>query len=214
MDAVIDVIIVEDNLKFQDVLKLVVNSDEGLNCVQAFDSTEKLHAYLEKNKNKVDLILLDIELPGKNGIESIKGIKDALPETKIVMLSQLDNDINIFNALSYGANGYLLKSSSMAEIKTAIKNAHQGIPAMSPYIASRVIDMFKHMTQPKKEYELTDQEKKVLNEVVEGLSKKQIAEKLFISHHTVDFHIRNIYQKLNVHTQVDLVTKTIREQLI
>jgi DNA-binding NarL/FixJ family response regulator len=127
------------------------------------------------------------------------------------MLSQLDNDINIFNALSYGANGYLLKSSSMDEIKAAIRNAHQGVPAMSPYIASRVLEMFQNMTQPKKDYELSDQEKKVLNEVVDGLSKKQIAEKLFISHHTVDFHIRNIYQKLNVHTQVDLVTKTIRE---
>jgi DNA-binding NarL/FixJ family response regulator len=130
------------------------------------------------------------------------------------MLTQLDNDISIFNSMSNGANGYMLKSSSLNEIIKSIRDVLSGISPMNPFIATRVLEMFQNISKPKQDYSLTNQEKNVLNEIVEGLSKKMIADKLFISFHTVDSHIRNIYSKLNVNTQVSLVTKALREQII
>ena len=214
MGNVTQLLIVEDNLKYQDALKTLIEFEPDCHCASAFESVEDLYTYLTLNKDPVDVLLLDIELPGKSGTESIPKIKEYLPDVKIIMLTQLDNDISIFNSMSNGANGYMLKSSSLTEIINSIRDVLSGISPMNPFIATRVLEMFQNISKPKHDYHLTSQEKNVLNEVVEGLSKKMIADKLFISFHTVDSHIRNIYQKLNVNTQVNLVTKALREQIV
>ena len=214
MGNVTQLLIVEDNLKYQDALKTLIEFEPDCHCASACESVEDLFTYLTLNKEPVDVLLLDIELPGKSGTESIPKIKEYLPNVKIIMLTQLDNDISIFNSMSNGANGYLLKSSSLTEIINSIRDVLSGIAPMNPFIATRVLEMFQNISKPKNDYHLTMQEKNVLNEVFEGLSKKMIADKLFISFHTFDSHIRNIYQKLNVNTQVNLVTKALREQII
>lgn len=214
MNNVTELLIVEDNLKYQDALKTLIEFEPDCHCKKAFDSIEGLLKFLSSNKEQIDVLLLDIELPGKNGTESIPKIREHLPNVKIIMLTQLDNDISIFNSMSNGANGYMLKSSSLTEIIKSIRDVLSGISPMNPFIATRVLEMFQNISKPKIDYHLTSQEKNILNEVVEGLSKKMIADKLFISFHTVDSHIRNIYHKLNVNTQVGLVTKTLREQII
>lgn len=214
MNKVIELGIIEDDTKYQSALKTLFEFEEGFRCTFAYSSVEKCLERIKCASTHLDILLLDINLPGKTGTESIPDLKAVFPDTKIIMLTQFDNDDHIFNAMSNGANGYLLKSSSLIEIIQSVKDAMNGISPMNGFIASRVLEMFKKLTVPKKNYQLTPQEKKVLQELVEGLSKKTIADKLFISFHTVDSHIRNIYKKLNVHNQIHLVSKTIREQII
>ena len=208
------IIIIEDDFKYQSALTFLIEDEDGFSCLNSFESTESFFRYVQSHTLHIDIILLDIELQGKKGTEAIPEIKKTFPETKIIMITQFDNDEHIFNAMSAGANGYLLKSSGMENIMNSIKDVNRGISPMNPYIASRVLDMFKNIASPKKDYHLTNQEKNILQEVVKGLSKRKIAEKLFISFHTVDTHFRNIYQKLNVNNNVSLVVKTVREQII
>lgn len=214
MSSEIRVAIVEDNLKYQDALKTLFEFESSFDCLGTFNSVEKFESSFNNLKDKIDVLLLDIDLPGKTGVEALPIIKNFFPNVKVIMLTQFDNDVSIFNAMSNGANGYLLKSSSLSEVTQAVKDAHSGISPMNPFIASRVLEMFQNYTKPRKDYNLTKQEINVLNEIINGLNRKMIADKLFVSYHTVDSHIRNIYEKLNVNNQVSLVVKTMREQLI
>jgi DNA-binding NarL/FixJ family response regulator len=210
----ISIAFIEDDLKYRNILMAIFDYESGFKNVVGCESAENFFTFCVENKPHIDIILLDLELKGMNGVDAIDIIKKKLPSTKILVLTHFDNDEIIFNAMTKGADGYLLKSLSLPNLIESVKNMHHGITAMSPYIASRILEMFKNLTQPRKEYNLTNQEKKVLKEMVSGLSKKMVADKLFISYHTVDSHLRKIYYKLNVNSQVALVSKTIRERLI
>ncbi|RMH65142.1 MAG: DNA-binding response regulator [Calditrichaeota bacterium] len=210
----IDVALVEDNDLFRKTLSGVINRSPNLNCRHAFESAEKALRVMEREEWAPDIILLDIGLPGMNGIASISKIKSLSPASKIIMLTIHDDDDNVFRAICSGASGYLLKDASPHEIIHAMKSVLQGAAPMNAYIAKKVLDLFRKLAAPPAHYGLTGREKEILKLLVDGFSKKQIAATLFLSYHTVDTHLRNIYQKLEVHTRSGAVAKALKERLL
>jgi DNA-binding NarL/FixJ family response regulator len=168
----------------------------------------------EMNNCFPDVILLDIGLPGMNGIKCINKIKEIEKNIHIIILSVYDDNDNLFNALCEGASGYLLKDSSPEKIVASIKEVQLGGAPMSMTIANKVLKMFSGFKPQKKDYGLTEREEEILQLIVDGLTKHQIADKLFLSFHTVNTHIKNIYSKLHVHTKSGVITKVFRENII
>ena len=161
-----------------------------------------------------EIILLDIGLPGMSGIEGIAPIHARSPSTQVLMLTVHKDSDNVFEALCAGASGYLLKPASPARIVEAIEDVRRGGAPMSPQIARKVLDMFTHLAVRPKDYGLSQREREVLHLLVDGLTQKRIAERLFLSEHTINTHIRNIYAKLHVHSRSGAVAKALRERLI
>jgi len=172
-----------------------------------------------------DIVLMDIEMPDVTGIEATKNIKEAHPETVILMQTVFDEDSIIFDAIRSGASGYLLKKSAPDKIVDAIRDAFRGGAPISPGIAMKVISFFQnaqedvdHPPQFEKEkikkYDLTKRQLEILSELVDGKSYKMVAASLEISYHTVNSHIRHIYEKLHVHSLGEAVAKAIKERLV
>jgi len=207
------VMIIEDDDAYRESLQALINATEDLRCPHACESCEEALEILA-NDFVPQIILLDIKLPGMSGIEGIKKLKVLSPATYVIMLTVFDDDDKIFNAICQGATGYLLKSASAEKIKEAIQEVMGGGAAMSPSIAAKVLHMFTQYSQPKQEYNLTKREKEILQLLVNGLSKKHITDHLHISLLTVDTHLKNIYAKLHVHSQIDMITKTLKEHLL
>src|SRR5690606_23869215 len=136
------------------------------------------------------------------------------PETRIVMLTVHEDNDRIFEALCAGASGYLLKPSSAAQIVEAVQAARAGGATINPQIASKVLDMFTRLAVPPADYGLTEREREVLHHLVDGCTKRRLAERLFLSPHTVDMHIRNIYAKLHVHSRSGAIAKALKERLV
>ena len=211
----IKVIIVEDNNTIREGLKLLIDGTDGYKCVANYSVCEDL---LSEVKNlEVDVILMDIDLPGISGIEGMKRLKEISPDYTILILTIYDENELIFEALCAGASGYLVKKTPPAKLLEAIKEANEGGAPMTSNIARKVVDFFQK-TQPiqKKEESilLTKREKEVLSGLVDGSSYKAIADLLNISLDTVRFHFRNIYKKLHVHSQSEAVVKAIKEGLV
>jgi DNA-binding NarL/FixJ family response regulator len=209
----IQVMIIEDDDMYRESLRTLINEGENLTCLHACESCEEALAILEEDFVP-EIILLDIKLPGMSGIEGIRKIKELSPATHIIMLTVFDDDNKIFNALCQGATGYLLKSAAAEKIQEAIQELVCGGAAMSPSIASKVLHMFAQYAQPRQEYDLTRREKEILRLLVDGMSKKHVADHLSISFFTVDTHLKNIYAKLHVHSQIDVIAKTLKEHLL
>jgi len=161
-----------------------------------------------------EIILLDIGLPGMNGIEGIQHFKKISPSAKIIMLTIQDDDESIFKSICNGASGYLLKDSSSDKILEAVKEVLGGGAPMNSSIAFKVLEMFKNFIPAKNDYNLSPRETEILQLLVEGFTKKNIAGKLIISYHTVDSHLRKIYEKLEVHSASSAVAKALKENLI
>jgi DNA-binding NarL/FixJ family response regulator len=214
MNNQIDVIIIEDNELFRDSLKEAINKSSSIRCERTFSSGETALDIIEKEELVPDIILLDIGLPGMNGIELIPELKRLSPSTKIIIITVHDDDENVFNAICAGASGYLLKDLSSDKIVTSINEVMNGGAPMNSHIAKKVLNMFRDQNVKSNGYSLSEREKEILSLLVEGLSKKQIAEKIFLSHHTVDSHLRNIYAKLEVHSRSSAISKAIREKLL
>ncbi len=210
----ISVWIVEDNVHFRQSMHSLINQYDGFKCGFVFDSCEDALKILEETAEPPEVILLDIGLKGMSGIDGIKIFKEISPATHIIMLTIYDDKSSVFEALCAGASGYLLKDSSPESVIEAIKEVLGGGAPMNMHIAKKVIEMFKQFNPPKGDYGLTGREKEILNLLVSGLNKKQIAEKLFVSFHTINTHIKNIYSKLQVKTRGGLVAKAFREKLI
>lgn len=210
----IDVIIIEDNELLRDSLKEAINKSSDINCNYIFSSGEAALDFFEKEELVPDIILLDIGLPGMNGIELIPELRKLSPSSKIIIITVHDDDENVFNAICEGASGYLLKDLSSDKIVASINEVMNGGAPMNSHIAKKVLNMFRSQNIKSDGYDLSEREKEILSLLVEGLSKKQIAEKIFLSHHTVDSHIRNIYVKLEVHSKGSAITKAIREKLL
>jgi len=210
--SVIRVAVVEDNKIYRMGLVDTIDAMESMECVFSSIRAEELMDWLKAHE--CDVIILDIKLPGMSGVDAVEVISKSYPDISTIMLTSMEDDDNIFNALCFGANGYLLKSSQATDIEKAIHAILNGGAVMTPYIASRALNLFTKYTQPRKDYGLTLQERKILEYVVNGISKKEIADLLFISFYTVDKHMQNIYEKLQIHSQIELVSKAIKERLV
>jgi DNA-binding NarL/FixJ family response regulator len=202
---------VEDNTTFRNAVIQEINDSEGMRCDEAFSSCEALLEALQKGPGP-DVILLDIRLPGLSGLEAISAVKAKSPETEILMLTTFDDQDRIFKALCAGASGYLLKTAS-ADIPAAIREAVDGGAPLSPPIARSVLQLFSQLGPTPSDYHLTPRETSVLELMVKGMIKKEIAERLQVSYHTVDGHLRKIYRKLHVNNSAGAVAKAIRERL-
>ncbi|MEJ2103545.1 MAG: response regulator transcription factor [Ignavibacteriaceae bacterium] len=209
-----DVIIIEDNELLRDSLKEAINKSSSINCNNTFGSGEAALDFIEKEELVPDIILLDIGLPGMSGIELIPELKKLSPTSKIIIITVHDDDENVFNAICSGASGYLLKDLSADGIVSSINEVMNGGAPMNSHIAKKVLNMFRDQNIRSDGYDLSEREMQILSLLVDGLSKKQIAEKIYLSHHTVDSHIRNIYAKLEVHSRSSAISKAIREKLL
>lgn len=211
----IKVVIIEDNNTIREGLAALINGTEGYSCVGAFPSCEKFFSSLPNLE--IDVALMDIALPGMNGIEGVKKLKESRPEISTLMLTIYEENKVVFDALCAGACGYLVKKTPPIRLLEAIKDVYEGGSPMSSHIARQVITLFQktqNKSLGKNESELSDREKDVLNNLAEGNNYQEIAEKMFISVDTVRHHIRNIYKKLHVHSQSQAVAKAIRKGLI
>lgn len=211
----INVIIVEDNYTIREGLAALINGTSGYSCIGVYSNCEDFLKGMPELQ--MDVILMDIGLPGMNGIECVKKVKEVFPNVNILMLTVYKESKVVFEALCAGACGYLVKNTPPTRLLEAIKEVHEGGSPMSSMIARQVITLFqqKNFTNPNNEnYGLSNREKEVLNKLSEGDNYQQIADSLFISVDTVRHHIRNIYKKLHVHSQSEAVAKAIRKGLI
>jgi len=209
-----DVIIIEDNELLRDSLKEAINRSGQINCLNSFGSGEAALDLIAKEELVPHIILLDIGLPGMNGIELIPELKKLSPSSKILIITVHDDDENVFNAICAGASGYLLKDLTAEKIVSSINEVMNGGAPMNSHIAKKVLNMFRDQNVKSNGYSLSEREKEILSLLIEGLSKKHIAEKIFLSHHTVDSHLRNIYAKLEVHSRSSAISKAIKEKLL
>lgn len=211
----INVAIVEDNLTIREGLAALINGTEGYKCIGAFGDVE---SFLPKiGSLPINVVLMDIGLPGMNGIEGAKSAVIKNPDLSILMLTVYEESEFVFDALCAGACGYLVKKTPPARLLEAIKDANDGGSPMSSRIARQVITAFKEgkgILSQQKDFDLSDREISVLNLLSEGYNYQEIAENLFISVDTVRHHIRNIYKKLHVHSQSEAVAKAIRKKII
>ena len=208
----IKVAVIEDHNEFRQALTQLLELADNFQLTGSFANAETA---IENLSGLEDSILLDINLPGISGIEAIKELKKINPDTKIIMLTMLDDDNTLMQAILNGADGYLLKKTAPAEILTSIQTCLAGGSPMTPGIASKVLQLFKkHIPQKNNEYKLTKRESEILELLVDGLSNQAISDKLFISVETVRNHIRHIYEKLQVHSKSQAVVKALREGLV
>lgn len=210
----IKVVIVEDKTAIREGLAVLLGGTDGIDCAGRYGNCEDMLASLESDNP--DVILMDIGLPGMSGIEGTRAVKSILPDATVVVLSVYEDDDNIFQALCMGASGYLVKTTPPARLIEAIREAHGGGSPMSSHIARKVVTLFQKnfRNTERPDVRLTDREKEILSGLSDGESYSSIADALFISVDTVRYHIRNIYQKLQVHSQSAAVSQAIRKGLI
>ncbi len=210
----IRVAIFEDNKHLRESLYYLVNGTPGFICTGAYpDCNDVLHHI---SKDLPNVVLMDIEMPGLNGIQGVKLIKSKFPEVQVLMQTIFHDETNIFNAICAGASGYILKSTTPAEMIEAIKDVHNGGSPMTGSIARKVLDLFQKNIQPTAsvDYQLTPKEKEMLAYMVQGKSFKMIAEAAGISYETVRTHMKNIYAKLHVNSNTEAVSKVLKEKLL
>jgi len=202
----ITVSIVEDNEKLRGTLARVLNRADGFRCVSQYGSAED--ALKDLPNVKPEVVLMDINLPGMNGVECVRQLKPLLPQTQVMMLTVYEDTENIFKALAAGANGYMLKRTSTKELIEAIHEVKRGGSPMTMHIARKVVQSFQKAALSTET--LSEREQQVLDLLSQGLIYKEIAEKLGISYETVHTYIRRIYEKLQVRTRTEAVAKFLR----
>lgn len=209
----IRVAIIEDQRDVRDGLALLINSTAGHRCTHKYSSAED--ALADIGDNPPDVVLVDIGLPGMSGIEGVRQLKQVYPKLVCVMLTVYKDDERIFEAICAGASGYLLKKTPPARLLESLREAFDGGAPMSPEIARRVIELFQRV-QPSKQApcRLSPQEVRLLKLLGEGHHYKTAAAELGISIHTVAFHMRNLYEKLHVHSKSEAVAKALRAGLV
>ncbi len=204
-------IICEDNNDYRESLMAFLDEDDELVCCGSFENAENIINKI--NTSQPDVVLMDIDMPVKNGIEALKEIKQSLPEKEVIMLTVFEDRENVFEAVCAGASGYLLKNTSPVIIAESIRVVMNGGAAMTPVIARKALQFFQ---KPLKNNApgLTAQEQQVLKLLVNGLSYKMIAAKIDVVIDTIRYHIKKIYDKLHVHSAPEAVAKAIRDKLV
>jgi DNA-binding NarL/FixJ family response regulator len=206
----INISIVEDDVRLRGTLARLIDSTKGFCCVSQHPSAE--NALSELTVTRPDVVMMDINLPGMNGVDCVRRLKEMLPDTQVVMLTVYENTNIIFSALSAGASGYLLKQSSPEQIIQAIREVHEGGSPMTSHIARKVVASFQNIVNPVNEYEkLSLREQEVLELLAQGFLYREISEKLKISYATVHTHLRHIYEKLHVRSRTEAVTKHLQQ---
>jgi DNA-binding NarL/FixJ family response regulator len=205
----ISVSIVEDSDKFRETLARVLNRSEGFRCISHYPNAEEALKALPVDKPEV--VLMDINLPGINGVECVRQLKQLMPTIQVMMLTVYEDTENIFNALAAGATGYMLKRTSRDELLEAIREVHRGGSPMNTPIARKVVQSFQRTATATPATEaLSPREQEVLDCLAQGFLYKEIAEKLSISYETVHTYIRRIYEKLQVRTRTEAVAKFLK----
>ncbi len=213
MEGIIKVAIIEDRREIREGLATLIGFTDGFECVGKYGSMEEAIASLRHRAP--DVVLSDIGLPGMDGIEGVKILKETYPNLTILMLSVYEDNERIFEALCAGAVGYLLKKTPPAKILESLREAIAGGSPMSPEVARKVITIFKDYRPPEKvDYNLTPHELRLLKLLVEGHSYKTAALELRVSVNTVSFHLKSIYEKLQVHSKSEAVAKALQNRLI
>lgn len=205
----ITVSIVEDNDKLRGTLARVLNRAEGFRCLSDYGNAED--ALKDLPSVKPEVVLMDINLPGMNGVECVRQLKQVLPTVQVMMLTVYEDTENIFNALAVGASGYMLKRTPQAQLLDAIRDVHRGGSPMTTHIARKVVQSFQRSQASAAQTEnLSEREQQVLQLLSEGLIYKEISEKLGIGYETVHTYIRRIYEKLQVRTRTEAVAKFLK----
>jgi two-component system NarL family response regulator len=197
---------------------MVLEQEPDIEVVgEASDGAEALEKAVE---TAPDIVLMDVRMPKRGGIDACTSIKDAVPSTKIIMLTISDEEADLYDAIKAGAMGYLLKEISIEEVASAIRAVHGGQSLISPSMASKLLNEFASMIKRSDERQqvptprLTDREMEVLRLVAKGMNNRDIAKQLFISENTVKNHIRNILEKLQLHSRMEAVVYAVREKLL
>jgi DNA-binding NarL/FixJ family response regulator len=212
------VLIVDDHALFRRGLQMVLEGETDIDVVgEASDGQEAI----ERAENTTpDVVLMDVRMPKRSGIEATRTIKDTLPSTKILMLTISDEEADLYEAIKAGASGYLLKEISIEEVADAVRAVHAGQSLISPSMASKLLNEFAAMVKRRDERaqvpgpRLTTRELEVLKLVAKGLNNRDIGQELFISENTVKNHVRNILEKLHLHSRMEAVVYAVREKLL
>jgi DNA-binding NarL/FixJ family response regulator len=204
---------IEDRREIREGLATLIDDTPGFHCVGRYRSMEE--ALQGFHHHPADLALVDIELPGMSGLDGIRLLRQRYPKMLLLMLTVYDDDERIFEALCAGACGYLLKKTPPARLLESLREAVDGGAPVSPDVARRVIRIFREIGPPEKaDYDLTPHEVRLLKLMVEGHSYKSAATILHVTPHTVSFHLRHIYEKLEVHSKSEAVAKALKSRLV
>ncbi len=214
----IRVLVVDDHALFRRGLQMVLGQESDIEVVgEAGDGTEALALACSAAP---DIVLMDVRMPRRGGIDATSAIKDAVPSAKIIMLTISDEEGDLYDAIKAGAMGYLLKEISIDEVAVAVRAVYGGQSLISPSMASKLLTEFASMVrrgderQPLASPRLTDREMEVLRLVAKGLNNRDVAKQLFISENTVKNHVRNILEKLQLHSRMEAVVYAVREKLL
>ncbi len=206
--------ILEDHEVFAKQIRRLISNETDLSCPHHFASAADLFDKLKFTNERPDLLLLDLGLPRRDGLEVLKDIRVMMPEVKVLILSASEDREKVYRAICNGASGYLLKTSDPDEILSGIRDVIHGTSALSAPIATMILQGFAKHGPVEQIDPLTSREVEVLSHLVKGLIKKEIAENLFISQHTVDMHLRSIYRKMQVRSQTEAVSIALRQGLV
>jgi two-component system NarL family response regulator len=217
-DDAIRVLIVDDHALFRRGLQMVLEGEADIDVVgEASDGHEAIE---RAEATTPDVVLMDVRMPKRSGIEATRTIKDTLPSTKILMLTISDEEADLYEAIKAGASGYLLKEISIEEVASAVRQVQAGQSLISPSMASKLLNEFAAMVKRRDERtqvpgpRLTERELEVLKLVAKGMNNRDIGSELFISENTVKNHVRNILEKLHLHSRMEAVVYAVREKLL
>lgn len=202
----------EDNTQYREGLELLIVTSPGMELCGSFADTHRLAQRIEALQP--DVVLMDINIPGVNGIDAVKIIKDAFPAISICMQTVFEDEDKIFASMCNGASGYILKNSPPAKVVQAIHEVAEGGSFFSPSVAKKILVHFQQYTGAPLQVQLSEREREILKLLVDGMSYKLIADKLCISYETVHSHIKKIYEKLHVNSKSEAVAKAIRNKLV
>src|SRR4051812_35451584 len=211
--TIIKAAVIEDLREIREGLTTLINFTEGFRCTGSYRSVEEALAKL--HQDVPDVLLSDIGLPGMSGIEGVRLLKQRYPSMQVLMLTVYNDDDRIFDALCAGASGYLLKRTPPVRLLESIREAMSGGAPVSPEVATRMIKFFREFhSAERSEYELTPHESRLLKLLTEGYNYTTAAEKLGVSYNTIKFHVRHIFDKLQVHSKSEAVVKAMRDRLV
>ena len=213
VDVSVRVVIIEDLREVREGLTVLINGTRGFQCAGSYRTMEE--ALKGIPGTRPDVILTDVGLPGMDGVEGTRILRERFPQVPVLALTVYDDEDNVFNAICAGASGYLLKNTAPARLLESLREVVDGGAPMSPDVARRVVTVFREFRPPARaSYHLTPQETELLKLMVEGHHYKTAASAMGISTNTISFHLKHIYEKLQVHSKTEAVAKALRERII